>query len=153
MIRRQPRSTRTDTLLPYTTLFRSRPAVEHVRREPLVLHPGAVREPVLVDLSPPLRGAALSLHGIVAFGHAGSPPGGVAVAASWLGSGRSYDDPPDSACIRRPGRSRQLRARAPPEAPAVAGRDRKLRNGRRRSPQTSEARTIPDALVKSMRPG
>src|SRR3546814_8478411 len=28
MIRRPPRSTRTDTLFPYTTLFRSRPAFE-----------------------------------------------------------------------------------------------------------------------------
>src|SRR3546814_12063077 len=28
MIRRPPRSTRTDTLFPYTTLFRSRPAIE-----------------------------------------------------------------------------------------------------------------------------
>src|SRR3546814_6761169 len=33
MIRRPPRSTRTDTLFPYTTLFRSRPATErHARR-------------------------------------------------------------------------------------------------------------------------
>src|SRR3546814_6608599 len=31
MIRRPPRSTRTDTLFPYTTLFRSH---QHVRREP-----------------------------------------------------------------------------------------------------------------------
>src|SRR3546814_9114516 len=30
MIRRPPRSTRTDTLLPYTTLFRSRRAVERL---------------------------------------------------------------------------------------------------------------------------
>src|SRR3546814_11370713 len=29
MIRRPPRSTRTDTLFPYTTLFRSRPAIHH----------------------------------------------------------------------------------------------------------------------------
>src|SRR3546814_5490174 len=29
MIRRPPRSTRTDTLFPYTTLFRSRDALEH----------------------------------------------------------------------------------------------------------------------------
>src|SRR3546814_6786153 len=29
MIRRPPRSTRTDTLFPYTTLFRSRTALEH----------------------------------------------------------------------------------------------------------------------------
>src|SRR3546814_17803176 len=33
MIRRPPRSTRTDTLFPYTTLFRSRPACRH-RHEP-----------------------------------------------------------------------------------------------------------------------
>src|SRR3546814_9305603 len=29
MIRRPPRSTRTDTLFPYTTLFRSKAAIEH----------------------------------------------------------------------------------------------------------------------------
>src|SRR3546814_1123999 len=37
MIRRQPRSTRTDTLLPYTTLFRSRhswPSVTRLARPP-----------------------------------------------------------------------------------------------------------------------
>src|SRR3546814_21063575 len=33
MIRRPPRSTRTDTLFPYTTLFRSCAARVHVRRE------------------------------------------------------------------------------------------------------------------------
>src|SRR3546814_9664975 len=33
MIRRPPRSTRTDTLFPYTTLFRSRPAVHRVTVE------------------------------------------------------------------------------------------------------------------------
>src|SRR3546814_13339790 len=33
MIRRPPRSTRTDTLFPYTTLFRSRRAVEMANRE------------------------------------------------------------------------------------------------------------------------
>src|SRR3546814_2457211 len=32
MIRRPPRSTRTDTLLPYTTLFRSRPIWLRIRR-------------------------------------------------------------------------------------------------------------------------
>src|SRR3546814_1692940 len=31
MIRRPPRSTRTDTLFPYTTLFRSRPPVRRLR--------------------------------------------------------------------------------------------------------------------------
>src|SRR3546814_5570264 len=33
MIRRPPRSTRTDTLFPYTTLFRSRPAGSRRRRD------------------------------------------------------------------------------------------------------------------------
>src|SRR3546814_9666312 len=35
MIRRPPRSTRTDTLFPYTTLFRSAPVIAHVL---LVVH-------------------------------------------------------------------------------------------------------------------
>src|SRR3546814_19460555 len=45
MIRRPPRSTRTDTLVPYTTLFRSRPApasvlldLEHMARRRIDLH-------------------------------------------------------------------------------------------------------------------
>src|SRR3546814_1674682 len=47
MIRRPPRSTRTDTLFPYTTLFRSRPAKErrfhrsgHLWRRLRLLQPG-----------------------------------------------------------------------------------------------------------------
>src|SRR3546814_8952414 len=32
MIRRPPRSTRTDTLFPYTTLFRSRQVVQHLEQ-------------------------------------------------------------------------------------------------------------------------
>src|SRR3546814_2923325 len=35
MIRRPPRSTRTDTLFPYTTLFRSRQLLGHHRGEPV----------------------------------------------------------------------------------------------------------------------
>src|SRR3546814_6788984 len=38
MIRRPPRSTRTDTLFPYTTLFRSRPAGDGGRQDPHGLH-------------------------------------------------------------------------------------------------------------------
>src|SRR3546814_4567843 len=38
MIRRQPRSTRTDTLLPYTTLFRSHPRPDHDGPAPLGAH-------------------------------------------------------------------------------------------------------------------
>src|SRR3546814_4910319 len=37
MIRRPPRSTRTDTLFPYTTLFRSRCMCHHVLRHPFRL--------------------------------------------------------------------------------------------------------------------
>src|SRR3546814_17068362 len=37
MIRRPPRSTRTDTLFPYTTLFRSHVLVERLARWPVVL--------------------------------------------------------------------------------------------------------------------
>src|SRR3546814_7257128 len=39
MIRRPPRSTRTDTLFPYTTLFRSRPARRRARPRHPQLHP------------------------------------------------------------------------------------------------------------------
>src|SRR3546814_10577166 len=38
MIRRPPRSTRTDTLFPYTTLFRSTDGKQFVRRRALVFH-------------------------------------------------------------------------------------------------------------------
>src|SRR3546814_4360694 len=53
MIRRPPRSTRTDTLFPYTTLFRSR-AFTHVRRldaevEQVELHDGDARIDDRVD--------------------------------------------------------------------------------------------------------
>src|SRR3546814_5383640 len=52
MIRRPPRSTRTDTLFPYTTLFRSFELRDIVRRQPLPGYqlgfaPGAVGQPRL----------------------------------------------------------------------------------------------------------
>src|SRR3546814_1469426 len=43
MIRRPPRSTRTDTLLPYTTLFRSEPEIEPRRDRLLDPRKGVVR--------------------------------------------------------------------------------------------------------------
>src|SRR3546814_2303317 len=46
MIRRPPRSTRTDTLFPYTTLFRS---LGRVRGDPAALGQGVVLGPVLVE--------------------------------------------------------------------------------------------------------
>src|SRR3546814_2299479 len=38
MLRRPPRSTRTDTLFPYTTLFRSRLSLAHARLGPMLIH-------------------------------------------------------------------------------------------------------------------
>src|SRR3546814_4413385 len=56
MIRRPPRSTRTDTLFPYTTLFRSHSyrgnsetAIEHFRRA-LLLGPGSSRANVFAGI-------------------------------------------------------------------------------------------------------
>src|SRR3546814_9509794 len=65
MIRRQPRSTRTDTLFPYTTLFRSKaaaaePLVEEIDKTRIVL-----REPSVVDL----ERAALEPHRLHGFQH------------------------------------------------------------------------------------
>src|SRR3546814_19871210 len=52
MIRRPPRSTRTDTLFPYTTLFRSPPA--GVGQPPPPLPQRQVRIPVLLEPRPRL---------------------------------------------------------------------------------------------------
>src|SRR3546814_17930179 len=50
MIRRPPRSTRTDTLFPYTTLFRS-----IVAKTPLVFEPGEQEARALLDLPTEMR--------------------------------------------------------------------------------------------------
>src|SRR3546814_4199424 len=42
MIRRQPRSTRTDTLFPYTTLFRSHVAADHGHQKSADCHPNTM---------------------------------------------------------------------------------------------------------------
>src|SRR3546814_11067530 len=49
MIRRPPRSTRTDTLFPYTTLFRSQVAVQGVPQESEVLLPDGQVQPQAGD--------------------------------------------------------------------------------------------------------
>src|SRR3546814_3043266 len=54
MIRRPPRSTRTDTLFPYTTLFRSRldPGVHRAGKACELVHPAGVeRHRVFVDFN------------------------------------------------------------------------------------------------------
>src|SRR3546814_816661 len=60
MIRRPPRSTRTDTLFPYTTLFRS-----IVAKTPLVFEPGEQEARALLDLPTEMRNriALLSIEG------------------------------------------------------------------------------------------
>src|SRR3546814_4112948 len=60
MIRRPPRSTRTDTLLPYTTLFRSRPAEDHLR---VGTHPRLRRHRVVVRGAPGRHGAGTGATG------------------------------------------------------------------------------------------
>src|SRR3546814_2477254 len=51
MIRRPPRSTRTDTLLPYTTLFRSRPRVLAAMPNAATV-PSAPTAPTIADATP-----------------------------------------------------------------------------------------------------
>src|SRR3546814_5490032 len=56
MIRRPPRSTRTDTLFPYTTLFRSQLMIEHHKGaitmvEELHRQPGTAYEPVVFEFT------------------------------------------------------------------------------------------------------
>src|SRR3546814_7054350 len=64
MIRRPPRSTRTDTLFPYTTLFRS-----HVRIATLCMKPGREDTAIVLDLFGRQHYGA----GAVAEQHAGRP--------------------------------------------------------------------------------
>src|SRR3546814_4553865 len=66
MIRRPPRSTRTDTLLPYTTLFRSRLARRG--REP-------ARPPATARGGESLGAPHAEPHGLVLAGQAGHRPG------------------------------------------------------------------------------
>src|SRR3546814_5457820 len=70
MIRRPPRSTRTDTLFPYTTLFRSQLGLLFQRAGGRALergacrhHPGAARRALQGDAGDRARGRALGLRG------------------------------------------------------------------------------------------
>src|SRR3546814_7113427 len=60
MIRRPPRSTRTDTLFPYTTLFRS--GRERVRRRVRGAPARGLRDPPRRGRRPPLRRARSEEH-------------------------------------------------------------------------------------------
>src|SRR3546814_15610614 len=84
MIRRPPRSTRTDTLFPYTTLFRSSVAADVHRHVGRPDRPGRSR-PAWLWLRPAVLGARAWLHGGAAGpGRRGAPepprPGGAGAA-------------------------------------------------------------------------
>src|SRR3546814_3607620 len=64
MIRRPPRSTRTDTLLPYTTLFRSDAAAGVARLDDVVEITARCRHEGVGELLPVLLGARLDLRGV-----------------------------------------------------------------------------------------
>src|SRR3546814_5010568 len=79
MIRRPPRSTRTDTLLPYTTLFRSRARI--------ALRMDSLLEVRCQRLSGPARELERRRHGFSASTNAAT-----AVRVQWRGSARRFDD-------------------------------------------------------------
>src|SRR3546814_3577449 len=56
MIRRPPRSTRTDTLFPYTTLFRSRSCARIIRLSPKTMRKRSTRQPPPDRFCPSSRG-------------------------------------------------------------------------------------------------
>src|SRR3546814_2186997 len=60
MIRRPPRSTRTDTLFPYTTLFRSRLTHRQAGTSRVLVHAGAGQADIL-ERSPQLGGEIATL--------------------------------------------------------------------------------------------
>src|SRR3546814_13745133 len=99
MIRRPPRSTRTDTLFPYTTLFRSALAARgHPARRPLVQQARPVRQARL-------RGAR-RFHRV---SPGGRPARGIGAGTRLLTRrpskiARAEPPPPTAAVLRRPPR-------------------------------------------------
>src|SRR3546814_12960570 len=76
MIRRPPRSTRTDTLFPYTTLFRSdQIAVMHAGRIMQCAEPDTIYwQPASAPVAR-LTGSVIFLDGVVDDGHIATPMG------------------------------------------------------------------------------
>src|SRR3546814_19102791 len=66
MIRRPPRSTRTDTLFPYTTLFRSRAGPDRPRRG--IHHPVGRRDQIMFWIADEFRAAASTTQMILMVG-------------------------------------------------------------------------------------
>src|SRR3546814_12428273 len=128
MIRRPPRSTRTDTLFPYTTLFRSQPAPAGRRRG--VGAPGGARP------------------------RAGTAGQGQQRQREGKGS-QIHRHPPMTACsiprtqasLESPAGSGQLRTRTPPSARET--NQAALRKGLARSIRRSEARRVGQECVRT----
>src|SRR3546814_17220860 len=92
MIRRPPRSTRTDTLFPYTTLFRS-DRREHVQGVGARAAPGGRDRPAQGRYDPEHQGGAMSLPSRL---REGSGEGLLQAAAT----NRTCPPPPPPACGR-----------------------------------------------------
>src|SRR3546814_3619890 len=100
MIRRPPRSTRTDTLFPYTTLFRS--ALDHFTAE---LRGEVKRDNIMVTLFSP---GAVATGSIANFDPAVLP----GAMGAWLEKGATFDgvtsaQPRDKALVQRGSRSEE----------------------------------------------
>src|SRR3546814_14096722 len=84
MIRRPPSSTRTDTLFPYPTLFRSAATVAGVQRQRRARHRGAARVAVallcIADVDQPVAGEPRMRHHVAE------------AALATVGPGRHADD-------------------------------------------------------------
>src|SRR3546814_17962878 len=98
MIRRPPRSTRTDTLFPYTTLFRSAPAPASSRK----LLPSSRQANIRSSATPPAASAGLS---------------GPSTIVPYLGNAHRHAAPPPYNLHRDRGR-RNDRRRIAPRDPA-----------------------------------
>src|SRR3546814_17970354 len=120
MIRRPPRSTRTDTLFPYTTLFRGGPDSSFAVAPVLLAQTGEADSPT--NRQP----ACLSPTGL---GHAHPPRGERHTGASMSEAAE------DTVLIERRGAvtwipyHRQARRNAPTEIESTAGRERRRQYG------------------------
>src|SRR3546814_18281359 len=99
MIRRPPRSTRTDTLFPYTTLFRSpaKSSADGISRRPgrptaVEQQTGATMPPSTPSPQSPRHRVPVSRRTVAGLGAIAPPVGGIALAfagtAAWLSPAR-----------------------------------------------------------------
>src|SRR3546814_12018788 len=103
MIRRPPRSTRTDTLFPYTTLFRSGGVLDSARAEPATGHPARPRV-----CRKAVRGTRHGRGHECALGHGAGPAPKAARACPAVDArGRAGGLRPTVARVEQPGAARK----------------------------------------------